>query len=158
MKPKKRLITAVLLITIKTNAMDCFDKAGYYYKIDPDYLRAIAYQESKFNHKAINDNGLSKDIGLMQINTNNLPKLKKYFPNISIKNLLEYPCFNISVGAYLLNENFRMYGKKWLAVGMYNAGMSNKGNQAVKRLQYAKKIDAYYNLIKQGTLILPNVN
>ena len=81
----------------------CFEKVGRFYNFDPDYLRAIAWKESRFNTSAIgNNNDGSRDIGIMQINTSNIPRLRAVFPNINIKNLLKYPCFNISVGGYIL--------------------------------------------------------
>lgn len=148
----KKLILLALLIPPYSHA-DCFTKVGKQYRLDPDYLRAIAWQESRFNPKAIGNNSDgSKDIGIMQINTSNIDWLRKKFPQISIKNLLANPCFNIHVGGYVLNENFKLYGRKWIAVGAYNAGGKNKPNTIRNRYNYARKINAHYNDIKQGKL------
>ena len=104
------------------------------------------------------NNDGSMDIGIMQINTSNIQGLRNVFPAISVKNLLKYPCFNISVGGYILNENFKRYGRKWLAVGVYNAGSKNNGKRIVIRYNYAKDVNKYYNQIKNRSLILPRVS
>ncbi|WP_158087355.1 hypothetical protein [Pantoea rwandensis] len=38
------LVTGIISTGVKA---DCFIKAGEWYSIDPDYLRAIAWQESR---------------------------------------------------------------------------------------------------------------
>ena len=140
----KKTFLFLLLLPIYSQAQ-CFDKVGKFYNFDPDYLRAIAWKESRFNSNAIGkNNDGSMDIGIMQINTS--------------KNLLKYPCFNISVGGYILNENFKRYGRKWLAVGVYNAGSKNNGKRIVIRYNYAKDVNKYYNQIKNRSLILPRVS
>lgn len=149
---RKALFLIILAITTKAKA-DCFDTVGMKYRVDPDYLRAIAMKESTFNHKAIGyNNDGSKDIGLMQINTNNLDWLRKTFPTISIKKLLSDPCFNIHVGGYVLNENFKLYGRKWLAIGAYNAGGKNNPKRVIIRYQYALEVAEHYKNLKRGKL------
>lgn len=155
---KKSLTALMLLLTFEVKA-ECFNKVGKIYRLDPDYLRAIAYKESKFNTTAIGkNNDGSRDIGIMQINTSNISWLRKKFPQISISNLLKYPCFNIHVGGYILNENFKMYGRKWIAVGAYNAGGKNNPKRIKIRYKYAKEISENYKAIKAGRLRLPSVH
>lgn len=154
----KKTFLFLLFLPIYSQAQ-CFDKVGKFYNFDPDYLRAIAWKESRFNSNAIGkNNDGSMDIGIMQINTSNIQNLRNVFPAISVKNLLKYPCFNISVGGYILNENFKRYGRKWLAVGVYNAGSKNNGKRIVIRYNYAKDVNKYYNQIKNRSLILPRVS
>lgn len=158
MKVKKSLLLLFAIIPLYSNAQ-CFDKVGRFYKFDPDYLRAIAWKESRYNANAIGkNNDGSRDIGIMQINTSNIQGLRAVFPNISVKNLLKYPCFNISVGGYILNENFKQYGRKWLAVGVYNAGSKNNDKRVRIRYNYAKEVNFYYNQIKRKELLLPRVS
>lgn len=154
-----RTSLTILLLSLTYNAnAECFNQVGKIYQIDPDYLRAIAYKESKFDTKAIGiNNDGSRDIGIMQINTSNLEWLKKKFPKISIRNLLNYPCFNIHVGGYVLNENFKLYGRKWIAVGAYNAGGKNNPKRVKIRYNYALEVNTYYNDIKNGKLKLRKI-
>lgn len=111
---------------------------------------AIAYKESRFQADAQNIRSpKDKDIGVMQIWSNWLPKLAKY--NITEKHLLKYPCVNINVGAWILADNFSRFGKNKKSLGAYNAGFHKK-NEA-KRQAYAndvmKKVPYYRNLISQ---------
>lgn len=153
----KYLIAGILCFPVIANA-ECFNAVAKKYNYDPDYLRAIAKKESSYNARAIgyNKDG-SRDIGLMQINTSNFAWLKRRFPTLSSKKLLTDPCFNIQVGGYVLNENFKTYGRKWLAVGAYNAGGKNNPKRVKIRYQYAKKVNEYYNDIKRGKLKPPYV-
>lgn len=149
----KKAIALFLLLSSTYSNAECFDKVGKKYHYDPDYLRAIAQKESNFNPKAIGyNNDGSRDIGLMQINTSNIEWLKRTFPTISIKKLLSDPCFNIQVGGYILNENFKRYGRKWIAVGVYNTGGKNNPKRVKIRYEYALKVNEHYNDIKRGKL------
>lgn len=151
----------ILLITISISSLslaDCFDKAGNYYYIDPDYLRAIAYQESRFNKKAINRNSnKSIDYGIMQINSSTLNTLKNEYPQLNEEILLENACLNIFVGALILKRNFDKLGRNWLAVGAYNAGTKNRENTIQNRYKYANLIKQHYDNIKKGNIIPPKI-
>lgn len=149
---KKILITLILTFSSSSFA-DCFENAGKYYGIDPDYLRAIAWQESRFKHNVINKNyDGSLDVGIMQINTNTLKSIKREYPNLTKDRLLNEPCLNIFVGGMLLKRNFNAYGKKWLSVGMYNAGMRNSNKVIQNRYNYASKINQHYQDLKLGKI------
>ncbi|NIF23907.1 lytic transglycosylase domain-containing protein [Candidatus Pantoea multigeneris] len=155
------LLAAALLAsgTIQANTdTDCFIKAGHWYQIDPDYIRAIAWQESRYNPAAKNYNRDSKgqvtstDYGLMQINNRTLAGFRKEYPQLSTDKLLAQPCLNIFVGAMVLRRNFNQYGTGWLAVGMYNAGVKNRQETIANRYAYAMKIDAIYKKIRKGEI------
>lgn len=137
---------------------DCFIKAGEWYSIDSDYLRAIAWQESKYNPAAVNINRTkegkpgSSDYGIMQINSVTMRRLQKEYPGLNKEKLLSDPCLNIYIGAMLLRRNFNQYGTTWLAVGMYNAGMKNIPVSIKNRYDYAMIIDGHYKNIKSGKI------
>lgn len=136
---------AALLMAIMSNfaLADCFDRAGSYYSIDPDYLRAISWQESRFNNAAINGKsaGGTTDYCMMQINSRTLSDLRKEYPSLNKDKLYSSPCLCIHVGAMLLRRNFSL---SLLVVGMYNAGMSNKQTSVQNRYNYAMLINDHY--------------
>lgn len=83
---------------------------------------------------------VSEDVGLMQINSSWFPTL--YVMGITRNDLMDNPCQNIYVGAWILAKNIASNGVNWESVGAYNAGF--KGANAPFRLKYAKKVYARY--------------
>lgn len=111
------------------------------YSVNPYLLYAIATTESGLRPNIVskpNSNG-SYDIGLMQINSSWLPKLKRM--GITEANLLNDSCTNLEVGAWILADNMQRHGNTWTAVGAYNAVTDSK------RVVYAKKV---LNNLPQG--------
>ncbi len=121
----------------------CFLEASRAYNVNMLLLKAIAYTESGLNHKSVNDNGKTYDIGIMQINSSWIPLLKKM--GISEYDLWN-PCINIHIGAWILRRNIDQYGPVWNAVGAYNA------RSPEKRKRYVRKVwETYQKLLHQGS-------
>jgi len=131
------------------NAADCFDLAGRDYHIDPDLLRAIAWNESRFNPAAIGRNtNNSIDVGVMQINSQHFSTLGSM--GITQEHLLNDACMNIYTGAYFLAQAFNKWGVNWQSVGAYNAGFKKTDKQALRRYKYASRIEVSYKAIKDS--------
>lgn len=115
--------------------LECFSVAARTYQIPSEYLWAIGKVESNFRSVVgpKNKNG-TVDIGVMQINTTHLPHLKKF--GINRSRLLDEPCLNIHVGAWVLRGNINRYGHTWEAIGAYNASKRRPD----LRLKYARKV------------------
>ncbi|MFT2793689.1 transglycosylase SLT domain-containing protein [Serratia sp. T13T92] len=146
---KRIAFTSIFFLLSFSALADCFDMAGRDYRIDPDLLRAIAWNESKFNPVAVGKNSDgSLDIGLMQINTQHSNKLSSF--GISQDHLSQDACMNIYTGAYILATSFKKWGVSWAAVGAYNAGFKESDIQAQRRHKYASKIERTYRAIKQS--------
>ncbi len=127
----------------------CFTQASEKYNVPENLLRAIAAHESSMNPKAIskkNSDG-TYDIGLMQINSWWMPQLYKY--GISQKSLLNNPCLNLHVGAWILATNFHTHGKSWNSVGAYNAGF--KPSREPLRKTYVGYIKNQLKKLQEGT-------
>lgn len=146
---KQLVLATLLLISTPAWAADCFDMAGRDYRIDPDLLRAISWQESKWKVNAIGKNpGAGYGAGLMQIDSQHQGELSQY--GIKPGHLLTDACLNIYTGAYYLALAFKKWGVSWEAVGAYNAGFRRTDRQAIRRLEYARKIEAIYLAIKRN--------
>ncbi|MFM2607267.1 lytic transglycosylase domain-containing protein [Vibrio chagasii] len=136
-----------LLLLIFPSAVSafCFEGAAAYYNVSPKLLRAIAQVESSLNPKAYNENKneygkiTSRDFGLMRINSSWFPRLVEF--NVNEFNIYA-PCFNVSLGAWVLASNFASHGYNWNSVGAYNAGFS-KGKDNARKI-YIKKVQAVY--------------
>lgn len=109
---------------------------------------AIAKVESGFNPKAIgpkNKNG-TFDVGMMQINSGWFDTLEKY----GIKpGHLTNACTNIFVGAWILSNNVRRYGKTWQAIGAYNTGNPSRLKQQTAK--YASKVRGAWESLQKPT-------
>ena len=112
---------------------ECFIKAANQYKVPYEILTAIAYVESRFQSvKSKPNKNNTYDLGVMQINSHWLPSLA--ILGINEKMLLDNPCQNIYMGAWVLAQNFKTYGTNWTAIQRYNGANSD--------LPYAKKVYA----------------
>jgi soluble lytic murein transglycosylase-like protein len=108
-------------------------EVGQKYGLSPHLLYAMARTESGLNPLAIhrgNADG-SYDIGLMQINSAWLPRLRAI--GISEEQLLD-ACTNLDVGAWILAQDMRRLGASWDAVGAYNAASPER------RLRYEESV------------------
>lgn len=143
---KHLLLIAILLLSQAALAnqpgWSCWKEAADRYKVPVDLLYAIARVESGNRTEAINRNpDGSYDIGVMQINSSHLSRLKKY--GITAVRLLTEPCLNVHVGAWILSDAIARFGYTWKAIGAYNAASDSK------RIAYAKKVYAMYARIQQ---------
>ncbi|MEZ0361589.1 MAG: lytic transglycosylase domain-containing protein [Hydrogenobacter sp.] len=100
----------------------CFDKASWETGVNRKLLVVIAYVESGLRRDALNRNtNGTYDIGIMQVNSSNISKLKK-MGIINREEDLWDTCTNIRAGAYILRECIASYGLNWKAVDCYNKG------------------------------------
>ena len=132
----KRLASLVALLAFlggaNASSADCLDDAAAYHGVDSSLVHAIAQNESHMHADAVGHNtDGSEDIGLMQVNSGELPRLRKY--GIARKDLFD-PCVNAFVGTWIFKSKIDRYGATWAAVGAYNA------TTPWKQLRYAIQI------------------
>ena len=121
--------------------------AGRDYRIDPDLLRAISWQESKWVVDAIGKNpGTGYGAGLMQIDSQHHARLSEF--GIKPEHLLTDACLNIYTGAYYLALAFKSGASAGRRSVPHNAGFRRTDRQDMRRLAYARKIEAVYRAIK----------
>lgn len=150
-KYSRSVLAGLCLLVISHHAMatDCFDMAGKDAGIDPDLLRAIAWQESRLHYDAIGKNpGTGYGMGLMQIDSRHLENMKKR--GIDRELLVSDICTNIYSGALILARAFHKWGPTWEAVGAYNAGFALTRRQHIRRMVYARKIYTVYRKLKHA--------
>ncbi|NDL61529.1 type III secretion system invasion protein IagB [Enterobacteriales bacterium SAP-6] len=148
-----RYIIALGLMLVATAASaDCWFQAESHFSIEARLLRAIALTESNMNPRATgkNKNG-TRDIGLMQINSIHLPRLR--ILGINEQRLYDDTCVSVMVGASVLSDMMKRYGYSWEAVGAYNAG-TGAGSKHL-RMRYARRVwERYQNLESTGLQVM----
>jgi soluble lytic murein transglycosylase-like protein len=134
------LILSTLLCWSASKA-SCWEEAGRSRGIDPLLLKAIAWQESRGHPNAVGPKlpGGNVALGLMQINTVHLPKLKKY--GIKREDLFD-ACTSQHVGAWVLADCINQFGQKWRAVGCYYAGPASRNTKAQE--SYVRDVQRWY--------------
>lgn len=133
--PLKYRVLNTWLPTIKSYAAK--------YSIDPAFIAAIIYQESRGNPLAISSVGAT---GLMQI----MPKTGLSVCGLSLE-LLKNPVYNIDCGVKYLAENYKKYGSyEWTASAYYGGPgtppTSTKGSPPVK--EYVASVMEHFKNIK----------
>lgn len=103
---------------------------------------ALAYEESRFQIRAVNRNGDSVDRGLFQLNS-------KSFPDVSVASFFD-PKLNAKLGLSHLQWNLRQAGNEVSALAMYNAGNGSvsRGRTPQRTLDYVYRILKYEENIK----------
>jgi soluble lytic murein transglycosylase-like protein len=136
-------MAAVMTLALSGCARACWDEAARAYGVDPWLLYGIATVESSLDPHALNLDHFrrtgSYDIGLMQINSRNLPALA--VAGIASEQLWD-ACTSIHVGARILREKLDRHGETWEAVGAYNAACTRLKGAACRqaRMNYAWKV------------------
>lgn len=130
--------------------MQCFQEESKRYNINANLLIAHAIKESHLDPSAINSKPNSEAVGLMQIHSQWFEKLERDY-HITRRMLLTEPCLNISVGAWIIANNFSARGVSWDSVGAYFGGYAD--SQADARLWYyggKRGIREIYRRLQQG--------
>ncbi|WP_253476797.1 lytic transglycosylase domain-containing protein [Natronocella acetinitrilica] len=120
----------------------CVNYAAAQYQIHPLVLHAIAEVEGgQIGMASRNANG-TYDLGVMQINTINLPLIERHFPRVGWRELVWSPCVNIAIGAWFLRRKIdEVGGDFWRGVGNYHSATPRHHNR-YKRLVH----DTYQRL------------
>ena len=102
--------------------------------IDPSLGFSLAWNESKFNPRAVNYNPTTMDRGLFQLNT-------KTFPELGRKAVFD-PWLNAKMGLAFYKYAFDHLGSEEKALGYYNSGIGLLTDRPLPRSTqaYVKKI------------------
>lgn len=97
--------------------------------------RTTRYADALAHFDTLQAHGLRFDVGLAQINSQNLPVLQARLGIASTQAL--NPCDNLKLSGYILREKIRQHGHTWNAIAHYNGA-------GVQSRLYAQKVRAAY--------------
>lgn len=102
--------------------------------VPPSLAFAVAWEESRFNPRALNRNADSVDRGLFQLNS-------KSFPKLSVADFYDIPT-NVRLGVAHLDFCLDQGKNEVAALAIYNAGLTRVGKGGTPRntLDYAARI------------------
>lgn len=111
----------------------CLAEAAATYRVHPLVLRAILWNESRFDPAAFrhNNNG-TVDRGMAQVNSVHLGVLQKH--GVDAAQLMQ-ACPSIHVAAWLLAGHMARYGNTWFAVGAYHSTTPHLNERYVLRIK-----------------------
>lgn len=122
-------------------SLECINQAALHHHVPATMIVSVMQIENGKNGDAIKNKNGSYDLGVMQINSIWLSKLKKYGVT---RDALQYnPCVNVDVGTWLLARAIAK-SKGWSGVGNYHS-FTPKFNRT-----YSSKVKAKYD----GTLAI----
>lgn len=116
-------------------ANQCIVRASREYDVHPLVIKAVVLVEGgKPGMVNRNSNG-SYDLGVMQLNTINLPAMKKKFRWLNFTKLTDNTCANIIVGSYFLSEKIKEAGSVVKGVGNYHSKTEKYHNRYLARFR-----------------------
>ncbi|WP_276973202.1 lytic transglycosylase domain-containing protein [Tatumella ptyseos] len=150
---ERGLLCFLLLLSWPGCAADCFEQAARHYHLNADLLRAISQVESQGEAGSIGLNRdaqgrvISRDYGLMQINSTHIAALIREHRIHQATDLLRDPCLNIDTGAGILARHLSYCGNNWACLATYNTGFLQGRDQARRR--YIHKVYLAYMMYSQ---------
>lgn len=133
----------MLPLLVSDISLSCINQVASAYRIPSKLLIAILNVEGG-RHGLIhhNTNG-SDDLGEMQINTRWWPTL--YQNHITPQDVLNKPCLNLRVGAWILAKSIGESNNLLQGVGNYNS------HTPVYNHKYTQQIRKIYTVVQFGT-------
>lgn len=98
----------------------CSHISADHYGISPLLVQAVIEAEGGTHGTVSANSDGSYDLGVMQINTINLPEIQKSFP-VTWQHLAYRPCLNIAIGTWFLANRIRNAPDTWTGVGNYHS-------------------------------------
>lgn len=124
----------------------CVNSASKHFKISPMIVYTIADIEGgKIGTASKNKNG-TYDLGVMQLNTINIDRIKEKFPNVTYMDLIYKPCVNIYVGTWFLTEEIKRVNYNVLkGIGNYHSRTKKFHDKYMKRFteRYKKNLKKF---------------
>jgi hypothetical protein len=146
-------------------SLACFLWASSFYKVPTSVLLSIAQVEGgRVGTVSSNTNG-TQDLGPMQINTiwlNDLARRTGQTPQLVRYRLVTDGCYNVSIGAWILQKNIVASGNVWVGVAHYHSRTPHLANRYLTKVYsrhqtVVRQLEALYKQQKQQPQIAPQI-
>jgi len=134
------------------DANKCIVKASRHYDVHPLVIKAVMLTENGKQGTVSENTNATYDLGPMQVNSSNIPFLKKEFPWLTFDNLANNTCANIVVATYFLRHKINGADTFWQGVGNYHSGTPKYHDRYMARL-----VPIYRNLVKRSRKMLKRI-
>jgi len=149
--PVLSLLAAALAVAAPDARADCIADAAARHRVNAEVLRAIGWQESRLQPRALGRNADgSVDVGAFQINSTHLAELARH--GIA-RAALDDGCVSAEVAAWHYRRQVDRDGDTWLAVGAYHS------RTPARAAAYANRIAAIlmrWGVMPEGALPFPD--
>lgn len=126
--------------------VQCVSRSALHFGINPLLVQAILNVEG--NGKIVKNSNGTNDYGKMAINDVKFPEVKKRFPTVTKRDLVNNGCINVAVGTWVLSDHVESSGSMWKALAWYNSKTPGVGDK-----YRAKVIREYQKLIRDPRAI-----
>ena len=113
--------------------VECVWSAAKHYRLPPVALIGILGAEGGRPGEVSRNTDGSEDLGPMQINSRWLPTLSRY--GATRERLIEDPCTNVWVGAWILALAYSHDGDIWQAIGHYHSWRPKESRRYRRRVE-----------------------
>lgn len=127
------------------DANKCIIKGSRYFDVHPLVIKAVMLTEGGKRGTVSKNSNDTYDLGPMQLNSSNIPFLKKEFPWVTFEILADNTCANIVVGTYFLRHKINGADTFWQGVGNYHSGTPKYHDRYMERL-----VPIYRNLVERS--------
>lgn len=114
--------------------LECINQAAVTYHVPATMIVSVMKIENGQNGMAIKNKNGTYDLGVMQINSSWLPKLKKH--GIDKATLQHDGCMNVMVGSWILAQGIAK-SEGWVGLGNYHSATpkhNERYRERVKRI------------------------
>jgi soluble lytic murein transglycosylase-like protein len=122
---------------LNTALAACVYAAAQLYGLPPPIIWSVlAVEGGSVGTVSHNHNG-TDDLGPAQINSSWVPRLARHYgvaPGEVRQRLIDDPCYNVAVGAWILREAMVETGDFWNGVGRYHSARSDLKERYMRRV------------------------
>lgn len=121
--------------------LECINHAAQTFHVPATIIVSVMKIENGWNGAAVKNKNGTYDLGVMQVNSSWLPRLRKY--GITKNDLQFDPCMNVHTATWILAKDLAK-GEGWQGVGNYHSATP------IYNLKYRQKVKIAYDKMQMA--------